>query len=40
LYDEDTGLVRYGARDYDAYTGRWTARDPALFGGGTSNLYE
>jgi len=27
LYDADTGLVRFGARDYDAYTGRWTARD-------------
>lgn len=22
------------ARDYDAYTGRWTARDPILFRGG------
>jgi len=39
LYDADTGLVRFGARDYDAYTGRWTARDPALFGGGQANLY-
>jgi RHS repeat-associated protein len=28
LYDADTGLVRFGARDYDAYTGRWTAKDP------------
>jgi RHS repeat-associated protein len=39
LWDRDTGLVRYGARDYDAYSGRWTARDPILFGGGQSNLY-
>lgn len=38
LYDRDTGLVRFGARDYDAYTGRWTAKDPILFGGGV-NLY-
>jgi len=40
LYDPDTGLVRFGARDYDPYIGRWTARDPAGFGGGQSNLYE
>jgi uncharacterized protein RhaS with RHS repeats len=32
-------LVRFGARDYDPYTGRWTARDPILFAGGQSNLY-
>jgi RHS repeat-associated protein len=39
LYDEDTGLVRFGARDYQAQTGRWLAKDPILFGGGQSNLY-
>ena len=39
LYDDDTGLVRFGARDYDAYAGKWTAKDPILFGGGDSNLY-
>jgi RHS repeat-associated protein len=39
LYDRDTGLVRFGARDYDAETGRWTARDPILFAGGQGNLY-
>jgi len=39
LYDADTGLVRFGARDYDPVTGRWTARDPILFGGGQANLY-
>lgn len=39
LYDPDTGLVRFGARDYDPYTGRWTARDPILFEGGQPNLY-
>jgi RHS repeat-associated protein len=39
LYDADTGLVRFGARDYDAFTGRWTARDPILFAGGQANLY-
>jgi RHS repeat-associated protein len=39
LVDGDTGLVRFGARDYDPQTGRWTAKDPILFGGGDTNLY-
>ncbi len=39
LYDRDTQLVRFGARDYDAETGRWTAKDPILFAGGDTNLY-
>jgi RHS repeat-associated protein len=39
LYDPQTGLVRFGARDYDAPTGRWTAKDPIGFGGGDENLY-
>ena len=39
LYDPDTGLVRFGARDYDAETGRWTAKDPILFRGESTNLY-
>ena len=39
LYDVDTGLVRFGARDYDAETGRWTAKDPIGFDGGDANLY-
>jgi RHS repeat-associated protein len=38
LRDVDTGLTRFGARDYDAVTGRWTAKDPLRFGGGLS-LY-
>lgn len=39
LYDPDTKLVRFGARDYDPETGRWTAKDPILFAGGDTNLY-
>ncbi|MFM6926921.1 MAG: RHS repeat domain-containing protein [Bdellovibrio sp.] len=39
LYDNQTGLVRFGARDYDAETGRWTSKDPILFGGGDTNLF-
>jgi RHS repeat-associated protein len=34
LMDQQTLLVRYGARDYDPAVGRWTAKDPAGFGGG------
>src|SRR6185436_2725489 len=34
-----TGLVRFGARDYDAETGRWTIKDPVGLAGGSSNLY-
>ncbi|MFA6095079.1 MAG: RHS repeat-associated core domain-containing protein [Candidatus Paceibacterota bacterium] len=39
LYDPDTQLVRFGARDYDAQTGRWTAKDPIRFAGGDTSLY-
>jgi len=39
IYDRDTGLTRFGARDYDPETGRWTAKDPIKFNGGDSNLY-
>ena len=39
LHDPDTGLVRFGARDYDPEPGRWTAKDPVRFGGGQTNLY-
>ena len=39
LYDPDTKLVRFGARDFDAEAGRWTNKDPIRFVGGDTNLY-
>ncbi|MCL2449659.1 MAG: RHS repeat-associated core domain-containing protein, partial [Polyangiaceae bacterium] len=39
LYDKDAGLVRFGARDYDASVGRWTSKDPIRFDGAQINLY-
>ena len=38
LYDPDTGLVRFGARDYDSEFGRWLAKDPKMFSGMQNNL--
>ena len=38
LYDSDTKLMRFGARDYDAFTGRWTTKDPIGLVAGP-NLY-
>ena len=38
MSDPDHELIRFGARDYQPSTGRWTARDPIFFGGGL-NLY-
>ena len=34
-----TGLVRFGFRDYEPTTGRWTAMDPGLFATSPDNLY-
>jgi RHS repeat-associated protein len=39
IYDRDTQLTRFGGRDYDAETGKWTAKDPIRFEGGDVNLY-
>jgi RHS repeat-associated protein len=38
LRDRDTGLTRFGARDYDSSVGRWTAKDPLRFEGQQTNL--
>ncbi len=39
LEDADTGLVHFGAREYDPALGRWLSRDPIDFAGGDANLY-
>jgi RHS repeat-associated protein len=39
LYDPQTKLLRFGARDYDPTLGRWTAKDPLRFAGGDTNLF-
>lgn len=39
LIDFDTGLVRFGFREYSPEIGRWTAKDPIFFMGGSIDLY-
>ncbi|MBK6423673.1 MAG: hypothetical protein IPI38_19045 [Gemmatimonadetes bacterium] len=39
LTDAATGLVRFGARDYEPQVGRWTAKDPMGFYGGAVDVY-
>jgi RHS repeat-associated protein len=39
LHDRDMGLVRFGWRDYDTFTGRWTAPDPIGDKGGDPDWY-
>lgn len=39
LHDRDTGLVRFGYRDYSPELGRFAAKDPIDFAGGDLNLY-
>jgi RHS repeat-associated protein len=39
FYDYRTELVRFGARDYQPETGRWTNEDPIGFQGGDVNFY-
>jgi RHS repeat-associated protein len=40
LNDQDTKLIRFGARDYNPATGRWTTKDPTLLSGGDTNVYD
>ena len=39
LFDQDTKLCKFGAREYDPSVGRWLSKDAILFDGGDSNLY-
>ena len=39
LYEVQTGMIRFGARDYDSKIGRWTAKDPIGFEGNVLNFY-
>ncbi len=40
LHDPDTGLVRFGYRDYDPTVGRFTAPDPAKDMRGDGDIYD
>ncbi len=40
IYDSQTRLIRFGARDYDAFIARWTTKDPIGFGSGVLNLMQ
>jgi RHS repeat-associated protein len=40
LYDRDTGLVRFGARDYDALMGRWLSKDSVRILSELLNTYK
>jgi RHS repeat-associated protein len=39
MQDPNSGLVRFGARDYDPQLGRWVSKDPIRFDGGQTDLY-
>jgi RHS repeat-associated protein len=39
LLDSHSGLVRFGARDYDPSLARWHAKDPIRFDGGGTNSF-
>jgi RHS repeat-associated protein len=39
LRDGHTMFIRFGMRDYNASSGRWTTRDPIGLAGGAGNVY-
>jgi RHS repeat-associated protein len=39
MYDSETALVRFGARDYEPQIGRWLMKDPVRWQGRQSNLF-
>jgi RHS repeat-associated protein len=39
IFEPATGLVRFGARDYDPQARRWASKDPIRFDGGQENIY-
>jgi RHS repeat-associated protein len=39
IYDPDTKLTRFGARDYDPVIGRWVSKDPIRFKSHQVNFY-
>lgn len=40
IYDPQTELLRFGARDYSPLAGRWVQKDRARFETGALNMYE
>jgi RHS repeat-associated protein len=38
LFDADTGLTHFGAREYNAETGKWLSKDPIGFSSNDTNL--
>src|SRR5262249_10350429 len=38
IFEADSGLVRFGRRDFDPSVGRWVTKDPIRFDGGSPNL--
>ena len=40
VWDVTTGVVRFGARDYDPGQRRWTQKDPIGFKGSQENIYD
>nr|WP_246320243.1 fibronectin type III domain-containing protein [Paenibacillus qinlingensis] len=39
IADEDTGFVRFGSRDYDPVSARWTAKDSIFLDSKQANMY-